>query len=161
MVAPLSVSEGTREEKYRQLLPQIAALVEGESDFIANCANVVAAVKQHMGFLWVGVYFAKNNDELVLGPFQGAVACTRIRLGEGVCGTAWKDRRTVVVADVEQFEGHIACSALSRSEIVVPMIKSGVVVGVLDVDSDQYGDFSAVDQRYLEQLVSSIMQLVP
>src|SRR6185436_8028683 len=133
-----------KKEKYQALLPQLKALVEGEPDFIANVANVIAALKQTFGFFWIGIYLVKNN-ELVLGPFQGPVACTRIGFGKGVCGTAWKENKTILASDVDQFPGHIACSSLSRSEIVVPVRKNGKVVMVLDVDSTQLDDFSETD----------------
>ena len=123
----------SREEKYKSLVPQIQALLTGESDMIANMANISAALKEVFSFWWVGFYLVKNN-ELVLGPFQGPVACTRIALGKGVCGTSWKEAKTIIVADVDQFPGHIACSSASRSEIVVPVLKDGKVIAVLDVD---------------------------
>ncbi|MDR1879760.1 MAG: GAF domain-containing protein [Tannerellaceae bacterium] len=141
----------SREEKYRALLPQMEALTEGETDVTANMANVAAALKQAFGFFWVGFYVVKEGV-LTLGPFQGAVACTRIGYGKGVCGTAWKEGRTVIVPDVERFAGHIACSSASRSEIVVPIRDGeGTIVAVLDVDSDSLDDFGAVDALYLEK----------
>ena len=155
MAENLSISTGSKEEKYRELLPQLHALVSTETDFIANLANVAAALKQTFGFFWVGFYMVKG-DELVLGPFQGPIACTRIRIGRGVCGTAWKEARTLIVPDVEQFPGHIACSSDSKSEIVVPMIKRGEVIGVLDIDSDTLGSFDTVDARYLEEICTYI-----
>lgn len=145
----------SKEEKYKALLPQIEALVTGETDLIANISNLVAALRQGFGFFWVGVYFNKE-EQLVLGPFQGPVACTRIPYHKGVCGASYTRQETIVVADVEAFPGHIACSSDSKSEIVVPVIKDGEVKLVLDVDSDRLNDFDAVDKRYLEQL----MQLV-
>lgn len=151
MAEHLSISTGNKEEKYRELLPQLRGLVESESDLIANLANLSAAIKQTFGFFWVGFYLVKE-DELVLGPFQGPIACTRIRLGRGVCGTAWKETRTLIVPDVEQFPGHIACSSESKSEIVVPIIRGGKVVGVLDIDSDTLDSFDEVDARYLEEV---------
>jgi len=141
----------TKEEKYQSLLPQIRELVKNETDLIANLANIAAALKQTFGFFWVGFYLIKEND-LVLGPFQGPVACTRIPLGKGVCGTAWKERRTIIVPDVEQFPGHIACNSESKSEIVVPLFKDGVIIGVLDIDSNRLDEFDEVDARYLENL---------
>ncbi|GAB2459521.1 hypothetical protein GCM10011375_09390 [Hymenobacter qilianensis] len=141
----------TKAEKYRQLLPQIEALTTGEPDLIANLANTMGALKQTFGFFWVGAYLVKG-DELVLGPFQGPIACTRIRHGKGVCGASWAQAQTLLVPDVEQFPGHIACSSESKSEIVVPVLKDGQVVMVLDVDSDQLNDFDQDDQQALEQL---------
>ncbi len=142
----------SKAEQYRQLLPQLEALTTGEPDLIANLANTAAALRQAFGFFWVGFYLVKD-DELVLGPFQGPIACTRIRRGKGVCGTSWAQATTLLVPDVEQFPGHIACSADSKSEIVVPVLKNGRVVAVLDVDSDQLNDFDATDQQALEQLM--------
>ena len=138
---------------YRQLLPQLKALVEGESSLIANLANVAAALRQTFGFFWVGFYLVDDN-ELVLGPFQGDVACTRIGFGKGVCGTAWEKAETIIVPDVDAFPGHIACSSQSRSEIVVPIKKSGKVVAVLDVDSTLLDDFDETDQRGLESIAN-------
>jgi L-methionine (R)-S-oxide reductase len=141
----------TKAEKYRQLLPQIEALTTGEPDLVANLSNTMAALKQTFGFFWVGAYVVKA-DELVLGPFQGPVACTRIRHGKGVCGASWAQAQTILVPDVEQFPGHIACSSDSKSEIVVPVLQGSRVVMVLDVDSDQLNDFDQDDQTNLEQL---------
>jgi GAF domain-containing protein len=138
----------SREEKYKSLVPQIQALLTGESDMIANMANISAALKEVFSFWWVGFYLVKNN-ELVLGPFQGPVACTRIAIGKGVCGTSWKEAKTIIVADVDQFPGHIACSSASRSEIVVPVLKDGKVIAVLDVDSEHYDHFDKTDDQYL------------
>ncbi len=143
-----------RESAYQQLLPQIKALLDGETDLIANCANAVAALKETFDFFWVGVYFLKEN-QLVLGPFQGPIACTRIDFGKGVCGKVWEQNRTLIVEDVEQFPGHIACSALSKSEIVLPgRNKSGDVAFVLDIDSDRLADFNETDEQYLSQIVA-------
>ena len=147
----------TKEKLYQTLLPQIQELVKDEPDLIANLANIVAVLKQAFGFFWVGFYIVKGN-ELVLGPFQGTIACTRISFGKGVCGTAWKERRTVIVPDVEQFHGHIACSSESKSEIVVPLFESGEVVGVLDIDSDRLNEFDAIDAKYLGK-ITEIMPL--
>lgn len=153
MSESLYIPVGTsKEEKYLSLLPQIEALITDEEDLIANLANISAALKEAFGFFWVGFYLVKG-EELVLGPFQGPIACTRIGYGKGVCGTAWKEGKTQLVPDVDAFPGHIACSSASRSEIVVPVIKDGEVVMVLDVDSDQLNDFDATDQKYLEQLM--------
>ena len=135
------------------LLPQVVSLVEGESDRIAGMANMAAALAQTFGFFWVGFYRV-IGDKLVLGPFQGPIACTRIAFGKGVCGTAWKHAETVIVPDVDAFPGHIACNSASRSEIVVPVKADGEVIAVLDIDSDRLGAFDEVDQRYLEQLVA-------
>lgn len=139
-------------EKYEALIPQIEALISGESDIIANMANISAALKEGMGFFWVGFYIVKN-DELVLGPFQGPIACTRIQKGKGVCGTSWAEAKTVIVENVDEFPGHIACSSDSKSEIVVPGIKNNEVNFVLDIDSNRFDDFDAVDQKYLERLI--------
>lgn len=151
MAEELLISKGGKEDMYRELLPQLRALVETETNRIANLANIAAALKQTFDFFWVGFYLVEG-DELVLGPFQGPIACTRIRLGRGVCGTAWKEERTLIVPDVEQFPGHIACSSDSKSEIVVPMMKEGKMVGVLDIDSDCLDSFDEVDARYLEEV---------
>ena len=147
----------TKAEQYRQLLPQIAALTTGEPDLVANLANTAAALRQAFGFFWVGFYLVKG-DELVLGPFQGPIACTRIRHGKGVCGASWAQAKTLLVPDVEAFPGHIACSSDSKSEIVVPILKNGQVVAVLDVDSDQLNDFDQADQTALEQLMQLAAQ---
>jgi GAF domain-containing protein len=143
---------GTKEEIYPALLPQVEALITGEQDLVANLANIAAALREAFGFFWVGFYVVQGQ-ELVLGPFQGPIACTRIAYGRGVCGTAWKEQKTQLVPDVEAFPGHIACSSASKSEIVVPAFQNGEVFLVLDVDSDQLDDFDAVDQRYLEALM--------
>jgi GAF domain-containing protein len=145
----------SKEEIYRSLLSQIQALIGEEKDLIANLANISAALKQAFDFLWVGFYLTREN-ELVLGPFQGTIACTRIKPGKGVCGTAMVAQKTQLVPDVDQFPGHIACSSASRSEIVVPVIVDGKTIMVLDVDSDQLNDFDHVDQQYLEKLANYI-----
>lgn len=155
MAEDLSIVKGTKAEQYQTLLPQIKALIYGEPDLIANLANISAALKEQFGWLWIGFYLVKN-DELVLGPFQGPVACTRIKKGRGVCGAAWQQATTLVVPDVEKFPGHIACSSLSKSEIVVPIINNSEVTGVLDVDSVSLNDFDETDQLYLEEVVSWI-----
>lgn len=155
MAEDLTIVRGNKAEQYASLIPQIEGLLQGEPDLIANLANVCAALREQFGWLWVGFYLVKN-DELVLGPFQGPVACTRIRKGRGVCGTAWAEARTLIVPDVEQFPGHIACSSLSKSEIVVPVIRHNEVVAVLDVDSAELNQFDAVDQKRLEQIISLI-----
>jgi L-methionine (R)-S-oxide reductase len=150
MAEDLNIANGTKEEQYQSLLPQIKGLLEGEDDLVANLANVAAALKEQFRWFWVGFYLVKD-DQLVLGPFQGPVACTRIRKGRGVCGTSWTKAETLIVPDVEKFPGHIACSSLSRSEIVVPLFKNGEVVGVLDVDSSELDQFDVTDLKYLEQ----------
>ncbi len=156
MAETLHLEATDKAGKYRELIPQLEALVSGESDAIANLSNVVAALKQTFGFFWVGVYIVKEN-ELVLGPFQGPIACTRIRMGKGVCGTSWERKATILVPDVDLFPGHIACSSASRSEIVVPVINpSGEVIMVIDVDSDSLNDFDTTDQQYLEQVAQLI-----
>jgi len=155
MSEDLRIIEGTKEEQYKNLLPQIKGLLEGETDLIANLANVVAALKEQFNWLWVGFYLVKN-DELVVGPFQGPVACTRIRRGRGVCGTSWADARSLIVPDVEKFPGHISCSSLSRSEIVIPVIRNSEVVGVLDVDSERPDHFDTTDEKYLTEIVDEI-----
>jgi len=155
MAEDLSIITGTKQEQYEALIPQINALIEGEPDLVANLANTVAALKEQFGWFWVGFYLVKK-DELVLGPFQGSVACTRIKKGRGVCGASWAQEKTLIVPDVEKFPGHIACSSLSKSEIVVPVIVNNEVVAVLDVDSDAFDQFDETDKRYLEKIVSSI-----
>ena len=155
MSEDLAIIKGTKQEQYESLIPQIKGLLEGETDLIANLGNVAAALKEQFGWFWVGFYLVKNG-ELVLGPFQGPVACTRIKKGRGVCGTSWAEEQTIIVPDVEAFPGHIACSSLSRSEIVVPLMKDGEVVGVLDVDSEMLDQFDGVDKVYLEQIVGLI-----
>ena len=155
MAEDLQIISGSKTDQYQSLIPQVKGLLEGEPDLVANLANVTAALKEQFGWLWVGFYLVKNN-ELVLGPFQGPVACTRIKKGKGVCGTSWAQAKTLIVPDVEKFPGHIACSSLSKSEIVVPIIRDGEVIGVLDVDSDAYDQFDTTDQQYLEQIVSLI-----
>lgn len=155
MAEDLSIITGTKEEQYRSLIPQIKGLLEGETDLIANLANITAALKEQFGWLWVGFYLVKT-DELVLGPFQGPIACTRIKKGRGVCGTSWAEAKTIIVPDVEKFPGHIACSSLSRSEIVIPLFKNNNVAGVLDVDSEKPDQFDETDQQYLEQIVALI-----
>ena len=148
----MMMEQEEKREKYRLLTEQIRALIEGESDSIAVMANVCAAIHETMGFFWTGFYRVQGN-ELVLGPFQGPVACMHIAFGRGVCGTAWKEQRTIVVPDVEQFPGHIACSSLSRSEIVVPVFsKDGAVVAVLDIDSKELATFDDIDRQYLEAI---------
>ncbi|WP_046369774.1 GAF domain-containing protein [Flavihumibacter petaseus] len=153
MAEDLKILTGTKEEQYQSLLPQLRGLLEGENDLVANLGNVAAALKEQFGWFWVGFYLVKSG-ELVLGPFQGPVACTRIRKGKGVCGSSWAQGKTLIVPDVEKFPGHIACSSLSRSEIVVPLWKDGEVVAVLDVDSELLDQFDETDQQFLEEIVA-------
>jgi GAF domain-containing protein len=173
MSESVTVSGTTKAEKYESLLPQIKALVEGENDSIANLANIMAALKFGMGFFWVGIYFVKDltptlslkgegsGKELVLGPFQGPVACTRIAFGKGVCGKAWEEKRTIIVEDVDKFPGHIACSSLSRSEIVLPAFnKDGDVSLVLDADSEHLAFFDETDKTYLVRVMNIISQFI-
>ena len=155
MAEDLTIATGTKDDRYRALLPQIKALIEGEPDTIANLANITAALHEQFNWLWVGFYLVKN-DELVLGPFQGPVACTRIKKGRGVCGTSWARESTLIVPDVEQFPGHIACSSLSKSEIVIPVLKNNEVVAVLDADSEHPGYFNETDERYLKEILNEI-----
>ena len=156
MAEDLKITASTdKAEQYTTLIPQIEALLYGEPDLVANLANVAAALKEQFKWFWVGFYLVKNN-ELVLGPFQGPVACTRIGLGIGVCGAAWQQAKTLVVPDVEAFPGHIACSSFSRSEIVVPVFKNNEVVAVLDVDSELLDQFNETDSQYLEQIVKLV-----
>src|ERR1051326_2007668 len=152
MADDLNIIGGTKTEQYESLLPQVSALLEGEDDLIANLANITGALKEQFNWLWVGFYLVKRSreePELVLGPFQGPVACTRIKKGRGVCGESWQQAKTLIVPDVEKFPGHIACSSLSRSEIVVPIIQNGEVVAVLDVDSEELDHFDSTDELYL------------
>ncbi|RYY48223.1 MAG: GAF domain-containing protein [Chitinophagaceae bacterium] len=155
MAEDLLIAKGTKEEQYQQLVPQITGLLEGEEDLVANLANISAALKEQFGWFWVGFYLVKK-DELVLGPFQGPVACTRIKKGRGVCGSSWEQHKTLIVPDVEQFPGHIACSSLSRSEIVIPLFHNSEVVAVLDVDSSELNEFDEIDEKYLSQIVALI-----
>lgn len=154
MAEDLLITGSTKEEKYQSLLPQIKGLLEGENDLIANMANVCAALKTAMDFFWVGFYLVKD-EQLVLGPFQGPVACTRINKGKGVCGTSWQNNEVIIVDDVDNFPGHIACSSLSRSEIVLPVRDAnGAIKGVLDVDSEHLASFDTTDQLYLQQILN-------
>ena len=156
MAEDLNITASTNKtEQYTTLIPQIEALLYGEPDLVANLANISAALKEQFKWFWVGFYMVKGN-ELVLGPFQGPVACTRIALGKGVCGTAWQQAKTLIVPDVDAFPGHIACSSLSRSEIVVPVFHDNEVVAVLDVDSELLDQFNKTDAQYLEQLVKLV-----
>ncbi len=154
MAEDLKLTATTKEEKYKELIPQISALIEGEKDNIANMANICAALKFGMNFFWVGFYLVKE-DQLVLGPFQGPVACTRINLGKGVCGTSWQKKETIIVEDVEKFPGHIACSSLSKSEIVLPLFDAQKnVIAVFDVDSDELNSFNKTDEVYLNKIIN-------
>lgn len=155
MSEELTIIHGEKKEKYESIIPQIEALLHAETDLIANLANIAAALKEQFNHLWTGFYIVRN-EELVLGPFQGPIACTRISKGKGVCGTSWEQQQTIIVDDVEKFPGHIACSSLSRSEIVVPVIKNTTVVAVLDIDSEYLSSFDATDKKYLEQLTNSL-----
>src|SRR5690349_18200351 len=160
MAEELIISSSTnKKERYNTLIPQIESLISEEPDFIANLSNIAAALKQTMDFFWVGFYLVKK-DQLVLGPFQGPIACTRINFGKGVCGASWKEKKTILVPNVDEFPGHIACSSASKSEIVLPAFKNGEVALVLDVDSDQLNDFDETDQIALEKLMRLIEKLL-
>lgn len=152
----LIIKGNNKQELYENLIPQLKALVEGETDMIANMANIAACLKDTFNFWWVGFYRVVD-DMLVLGPFQGPLACTRICKGKGVCGTAWQNAETVVVPDVDAFPGHIACSSLTKSEIVIPIINKGVVVAVLDIDSEKADNFDAIDRKFLEEIARIIL----
>ncbi len=153
MAEDLNITTSTdKTDQYLSLIPQIEALLYGEPDLVANLANIAAALREQFKWFWVGFYLVKG-DELVLGPFQGPVACTRIALGKGVCGSAWQQAKTLIVPDVDAFPGHIACSSLSKSEIVIPIFSNGAVVAVLDVDSEAFDQFDETDAQYLEQIV--------
>jgi L-methionine (R)-S-oxide reductase len=156
MAEELIIKRGTKEEQYLELIPQIAGLLEGEPDLIANLANITAALKEQFGWLWIGFYIVKEN-ELVLGPFQGPIACTRIKKGRGVCGAAWEQMKTIIVQDVNQFPGHITCSSLSKSEIVLPLIRNNVVVAVLDADHSHYAFFDKTDELFLSEIISLVV----
>jgi len=156
MAEDLKLTTSTdKTEQYQSLIPQIAALLSGEPDLVANLANICAALREQFKWFWVGFYLVKG-DELVLGPFQGPVACTRIAKGKGVCGVAWEQEKTLIVPDVDAFPGHIACSSLSRSEIVIPVFNKGLVAAVLDVDSEALDQFDETDAQYLEQIVKLV-----
>jgi GAF domain-containing protein len=153
------VTSSTKEEIYKEIIPQIEAILNGETDLIANTSNFCAMLKEAFDFWWVGFYFVKqtkDSQQLVLGPFQGPLACTRINYGKGVCGTAWKQKQTIIVPNVDEFPGHIACSSLSKSEIVVPVVRNGEVVAVLDIDSKELNTFSFTDKEYLEDILGKI-----
>lgn len=156
MAEDLTITKtGSKEEQYQSLIPQIAALLDGETDLIANMANIAAALKEQFNWFWVGFYLVKN-DELVLGPFQGPVACTRIQKGKGVCGTAWLKAETIIVPNVDEFPGHIACASASKSEIVLPVYQDENIIAVLDVDSEYLNHFDEIDGKYLHQIISLI-----
>jgi L-methionine (R)-S-oxide reductase len=157
MAEDLIIQDGDKKSQYESLIPQIKALMAGEHNLVANLGNITAALKEQFNWLWVGFYWVES-DELVLAPFQGPVACTRIKKGRGVCGTSWEKGITLIVDDVEKFPGHIACSSASRSEIVVPVFQNGQIVGVLDVDSTELAHFDAIDQTYLEEIVGLLDQ---
>ena len=159
MAEELSLQQGNKAEQYQSLIPQIQAIVADESDVIANLANICAALKQQFNWFWIGFYLVKDN-ELVLGPFQGPIACTRIGKGRGVCGTAWQQQSVMIVPDVEQFPGHIACSSDSKSEIVLPVMKQNKCVAVLDIDSDALDSFDEVDAEYLKQIVAIVEHFI-
>ena len=160
MAEDLKITVGlSREEIYKEIIPQIVALVANEKDAIANLANIAAVLKEAVGFFWIGFYLVKG-EELVLGPFQGPVACTRIQKGKGVCGKAWMDKKAILVPDVDLFPGHIACSAKSRSEIVLPALKNNEVHLILDIDSDQLNDFSEIDKKYLKEIIKIIEKVI-
>jgi len=155
MAEDLYIIQGSKEDQYQSLIPQLKGLLAGEPDLVANMANMVAALKEQFRWFWVGFYIVKEN-ELVLAPFQGPVACTRINKGRGVCGSSWQEAKTLIVPDVEKFPGHIACSSISKSEIVIPVMKNNEVVAVLDVDSEQHNFFDDTDKQYLEMIVELI-----
>ncbi|MEQ1105470.1 GAF domain-containing protein [Acinetobacter ursingii] len=159
MAEELSLQHGNKAEQYQSLIPQIQAIVADENDVIANLANICAALKQQFNWFWIGFYLVKDN-ELVLGPFQGPIACTRIGNGRGVCGTAWQQQKVMIVPDVEQFPGHIACSSDSKSEIVLPVMKQNKCVAVLDIDSDALDSFDEVDAEYLKQIVAIVEHFI-
>ena len=160
MAEELIIASSTdKKEIYKTLIPQLEALVGDESDLVANLSNIAAALKQSMNFFWVGFYLVKN-DQLVLGPFQGPIACTRINFGKGVCGTSWKEQKTILVPNVDEFPGHIACSSASKSEIVLPAFKDGKVALVLDVDSDKLNDFDSIDQQALEKVMHIVERIL-
>ena len=152
MAEDLKIISSSKEEQYQSLIPQIQSLIDGEPDVIANMGNICAALKEQFNFLWVGFYIVKNGV-LVLGPFQGPVACTRISYGKGVCGSSWKEKKVLIVPDVDEFPGHIACSSVSKSEIVIPVIRNKQVVAILDVDSSELNDFNNSDEKYLSQIM--------
>ncbi|MGR0306359.1 GAF domain-containing protein [Acinetobacter beijerinckii] len=159
MAEELVLQQGHKADQYQSILPQIHAIIKDETDMIANLANICAALKQQFDWFWVGFYLVKDR-ELVLGPFQGPIACTRIAKGRGVCGTAWQQQQIIIVPDVDQFPGHIACSSASKSEIVLPIMRNGDCVGVLDIDSEELNQFDEIDAEYLQQLMLMIEKFI-
>lgn len=159
MAEDLNITIGSKEKKYNSLLPQLKALCEGEPNQVANLANIAAAIKQTFNYYWVGFYLVEGN-ELVLGPFQGSIACTRIKKGKGVCGTAWEREETILVDNVDEFPGHIACSSLSKSEIVVPLIKNNAVIGILDLDHDELKAFDEIDFKHLNKICTWLVSIL-
>ncbi|MDX1650928.1 MAG: GAF domain-containing protein [Brumimicrobium sp.] len=159
MAEDLHIDRTNKEAVYSSLLPQLKALCEGESNRVANLANITAGLKEALDYFWIGFYLVENDD-LVLGPFQGPIACTRIKKGKGVCGTAWERNSVILVPDVDKFPGHIACSSASKSEIVVPIIKNSTVIGVLDVDSNKLDDFDVIDEKYLKDLCEWLAKII-
>lgn len=159
MAEELVLQQGHKADQYQSILPQIQAIIEDETDMIANLANICAALKQQFDWFWIGFYLVKDR-ELVLGPFQGPIACTRIAKGRGVCGSAWQQQQMIIVPDVDQFPGHIACSSASKSEIVLPIMSNGDCVGVLDIDSDELNQFDEIDAEYLQQLMLMIEKFI-
>lgn len=157
MAEDLTINKGTKEDQYIGLVPQIKGLVTGETNQIANLANIAAALKEQFNFFWVGFYLIEG-EQLILGPFQGPVACTRIQYGRGVCGTSWKENKTIIVPNVDEFPGHIACSSISKSEIVIPIYKNKNIIGILDVDSDELNAFDDIDAQYLTEIVSLLSE---
>ena len=160
MAESITITSDSREDRYIEILPQIYSVVGSESNIVANCANVTAILKETFGFFWIGFYFVDSEDELVLGPFQGPLACTRIRRGKGVCGNVFASGELILVNDVDEYPGHIACSSASRSEIVLPIIKNNRVVAVLDIDSDMLSDFSELDAKYLTIMCTRLSELI-
>lgn len=159
MAEDLVIQKGTKEDKYISLFPQLKALCEGEPNLVANLANISAAIKQTFDYYWVGFYLIEE-DELVLGPFQGPIACTRIQKGKGVCGTAWKKEETILVEDVNEFQGHIACNSMSKSEIVIPLFKEDKIIGVFDLDHNRTNAFDEVDKKYLNQICTWLASIL-
>lgn len=157
MSEDLNIIQGTKEEQYQSLLPQVKGLLEGEDDFVANLANVCAALKEQFNWLWVGFYLVKD-DVLIVGPFQGPVACTRIKKGKGVCGTGWAEEKTIIVDNVSTFPGHIACSSLSKSEIVIPVLRKDTVIAMFDADSTELNNFNTTDETYLKEIVQLLVK---
>lgn len=160
MSESISITTENREDKYIEILPQIYSVVSTETNLFANCANITAMLKEVFGFFWIGFYFADTENELVLGPFQGTLACTRIRKGKGVCGDVFAKGELILVDDVDKYPGHIACSSSSQSEIVIPIEKNGIVVAVLDIDSDKQSDFNDIDAKYLSEMCIKLSEII-